>query len=84
MSELATEGVAIFHSIFFEHFRVFQNKFHLFGGSYAAEFDAIFIPCTLVSHTTRAPRGVINSPDVARGHEVVIQWFLFQGIYLQI
>jgi len=37
--------VAVFLSIFFEHFQTFQkNKFHFFGGSYAVEFDTPLCP----------------------------------------
>lgn len=58
-SALATKDVAVFLSIFFEHLRAFQKiRFHFFGRSYAVlEFDNIFVPCTLVSHTTGAFRG---------------------------
>ena len=57
-SGVGREGRADFLSVFFEYFEPFrENRFRFFGGSYAVGFDAIFMPCTLVSHTTRAFRG---------------------------
>jgi hypothetical protein len=58
-SSRAARDPAIFISTFFERFRTFLNdEFHSLGGSYAVEFDAISMPCTLVSHTTGTFRGV--------------------------
>jgi hypothetical protein len=54
-SELTARDVAIFLPTFFEKFLAPRgNESHSSGGLHVVDFDAIFTPCTLVSHVTGA------------------------------